>query len=448
MTLPDESEHPWYRAEPNGNLLPNGGASPKPAMVTRRGGFGDPTCPSGSGGRCARTTPTTATRGTTSATTRRARARTARARTGSPGISDERQLLCFALALWNGRDPILKERLFGLTNGEGNHGEDVKEYYFYVDATPTHSYLRFSTSTRRRPSRTTTSSRRTPARTRTDPEYELLDTGVFDDDRYFDVEWNTPRPSPTTSAIRITVTNRGPEPARHPPAADALVPQHLVVGRRRTAAGDAWDGCRGNPGHRGLTPRARRVLAEVRWRDALLFTENETNSERLGGPPNRTPFVKDGIGRYVIDGDPSAVNSARVGTKAAAHYQLSIEPGASVTISLWLNHAGSPDGPSAGDVATVIDLRRAEADAFYATVIPPSLDEDQTRVMRQALAGMIWSKQTYQYDVHGWLGDHGVDPLRGDAADQPPAPRPGCARRGTTTPGPWRQTLARCRWRA
>ena len=337
---------------------------------------------------------------------------------GIAGYSDERQILCFALALWNGRDPILKERLFGLTNGEGNHGEDVKEYYFYDDATPTSSYLRFAYRYPQAPFPYDDLVGTNASRGRTDPEYELLDTGVFDDDRYFDVEVEYAKASPTDTAIRITVTNRGPETA-----AIHLLP---TLWFRNTWS---WGGDEPRPAMRGTVVGGTRVIAASHpelgeyWlkcdgADALLFTENETNSERLGGPPNRTPFVKDGIGRYVTDGDSGAVNGAQVGTKAAAHYQLSIEPGASVTVSLWLTDAGSTDGPSAGDVEAVIDLRRSEADAFYATVIPPSLGEDQTRVMRQALAGMLWSKQTYQYDVHRWLGDHGVDPLSGDAAER------------------------------
>ena len=341
---------------------------------------------------------------------------------GIAGYSDDRQILCFALALWNGRDPILKERLFGLTNGEGNHGEDVKEYYFYEDATPTNSYLRFSYRYPQAPFPYDDLVATNASRSRTDPEYELLDTGVFDDDRYFDVEVEYAKANPTDTAIRITVTNRGPEPA-----AIHLLP---TLWFRNTWS---WGGDEPRPAMRGTEVGETRVIAASHpelgeyWlrcdgADALLFTENETNSERLGGPPNRTPFVKDGIGRYVTDGDLGAVNGAQVGTKAAAHYQLSIEPGASVSIGLWLSHAGSSDGPSAGDVETVIARRRAEADAFYATVIPPSLGEDRTRVMRQALAGMLWSKQTYQYDVRRWLGDHGIDPLSGDAPGKPQRP--------------------------
>ena len=336
---------------------------------------------------------------------------------GIAGYSDDRQILCFALALWNGRDPILKERLFGLTNGEGNHGEDVKEYYFYEDATPTNSYLRFSYKYPQAPFPYDDLVATNASRSRTDPEYELLDTGVFEDDRYFDVEVEYAKANPTDTAIRITVTNRGPEPA-----AIHLLP---TLWFRNTWS---WGGDEPRPAMRGTEVGETRVIAATHpelgeyWlrcdgADALLFTENETNSERLGGPPNRTPFVKDGIGRSVTDGDLGAVNGAQVGTKAAAHYQLNIEPGASVPISLWLSHAGSSDGPSAGDVETVIDLRRAEADAFYGSVIPPSLGEDRTRVMRQALAGMLWSKQTYHYDVHRWLGDHGIDPLSGDAPE-------------------------------
>jgi hypothetical protein len=328
---------------------------------------------------------------------------------GIAGYADERQILCFALALWNGRDPILKERLFGLTNNEGNHGEDVKEYYFYLDATPTNSYLRelYKYPQAGYPYDDLVSTNR--GRSRTEREYELLDTGVFDEDRYFDVVVEYAKANPTDTAVRVTVTNRGPEPATI----------HLLptLWFRNTWS---WGGEDPRPEMRGAVVDGTDVidashpeLGEYRltcWdAGAMLFTENETNTERLAGAPNRTPYVKDGIGAYLVNGRRDAVSRERVGTKAAAHYQLTVEPGASASIRLWLGEVGSRPSPSGAAVDALLDLRRAEADEFYATVIPTTLDDDAALVMRQALAGMLWSKQTYHYDVHRWLGEHGAD---------------------------------------
>ena len=328
---------------------------------------------------------------------------------GIAGYADERQILCFALALWNGRDPILKERLFGLTNNEGNHGEDVKEYYFYLDATPTNSYLRelYKYPQAAYPYDDLVSTNR--GRSRTELEYELLDTGVFDEDRYFDVVVEYAKANPTDTAVRVTVTNRGPEPATI----------HLLptLWFRNTWS---WGGEDPRPEMRGAVVDGTDVidashpeLGEYRltcWdAGAMLFTENETNTERLAGAPNRTPYVKDGIGAYLVNGRRDAVSRERVGTKAAAHYQLTVEPGASASIRLWLGEVGSRPSPSGAAVDALVDLRRAEADEFYATVIPTTLDDDAALVMRQALAGMLWSKQTYHYDVHRWLGEHGAD---------------------------------------
>ena len=248
---------------------------------------------------------------------------------GLAGISDDRQLLCFALALWNGRDPILKERLFGLTNSEGNHGEDVKEYYFYLDSTPTHSYMKYLykypqaefpygdlVETNRR-------------RGRHDFEYELLDTGVFDQDRYFDVFVEYAKAAPEDLLIQVTVTNRGPE------AATLHVLPTLWF--RNTWS---WGGDAPRPALRQAATGATAVIAashpelgerflSCEGAAALLFTENETNVERLFRSPNRTPYVKDGINEYLVHGRREAVNPAQTGTKAAAHYQLTVAPGAS-----------------------------------------------------------------------------------------------------------------------
>ena len=245
----------------------------------------------------------------------------------------------------------------------------------------------------------------------------MLDTGIFDDDRYFDVVVEYAKANPTDTAIRITVTNRGPDAATI----------HLLP--------TLWFRNTWSWGGDGPRPEMRRTVVD--GKDAveashpdlgtyrllcesggtLLFTQNETNTERLAGTPNRTPYVKDGIDAYVVHGRRGAVDRKRVGTKAAAHYQVPIEPGASAAIHLWLGEVGPGPGPSEGDIDSLVDLRRREADDFYATVIPASLDDDATAVMRQALAGMLWSKQTYRYDVDRWLGEHGTDPFAAGTAE-------------------------------
>jgi mannosylglycerate hydrolase MGH1-like protein len=339
---------------------------------------------------------------------------------GLAGISDDGQFLCFALALWNGKDPILKERLFGLTNSEGNHGEDVKEYYFYLDSTPTHSYMKYLykypqaafpygdlVETNRR-------------RGKHDFEYELLDTGVFDQNRYFDVFVEYAKGSPEDLLVQVTVWNRGPE------AATLHVLPTLWF--RNTWS---WGGDAPRPALRQAAPGAAAVIAashpvlgerflSCEGAAALLFTENETNNARLFGAPNRTPYVKDGINEHLVGGRREAVNPAQTGTKASAHYPLTVEPGASRIIRLRLSDV-APAGPATASAGPerpfgrgfdgVMDQRRKEADEFYASVIPRSLDADATNVMRQALAGMLWSKQFYYYDVDRWLEEHGAEPF-------------------------------------
>ncbi len=329
---------------------------------------------------------------------------------GLAGISDDHQRLCFAVALWNGKDPILKERLFGLTNREGNHGEDVKEYYFYLDSTPTHSYMKYLykypqaaypyddlVETNRR-------------RSRQDLEYELLDTGVFDQDRYFDVFVEYAKATAEDLLIQITVCNRGPE------AAELHVLPTLWF--RNTWS---WGGEPPRPALSQADPRgAGRVIAashpdlgerflSCEGAAALLFTENETNTERLFATPNRTPFVKDGIDSYIVHGRREAVNPEQKGTKASAHYPLGVEAGGSRTIRLRLHDTTSAD--PFGDFDATLEARRKEADAFHATIIPASLDADAANVMRQALAGMLWSKQFYYYDVDKWLEERGAHPF-------------------------------------
>jgi len=331
---------------------------------------------------------------------------------GLAGISDDRQHLCFALALWNGQDPILKERLFGLTNSEGNHGEDVKEYYFYLDSTPTHSYMKYLYKYPQAAypySRLVETNRH---RVRHEPEYELLDTGVFDDDRYFDVFVEYAKASPEDILIQITLENRGPEPA-------SLHVLPTLWFRNEWSWGGAADRpllqeTSGKDGSRVMTA-SHPVLGErflaCEGAAALLFTENETNTARLFQIPNRTPYVKDGIHNCIVHGYQEAVNPEGQGTKASAHYPITVGAGASTTLRLRLGDK-APTAPFGRGFDDVMTARRKDADEFYASVIPQSLDADAANVMRQALAGMLWSKQFYFYDVDTWLGERGADPFR------------------------------------
>jgi hypothetical protein len=325
---------------------------------------------------------------------------------GLGGISDAKQRLCFALALWNERDPILKERMFGLTNSEGNHGEDVKEYYFYIDSTPTHSYMKYLYKYPQREFPYRNLIETNGRRSREEFEYELLDTGLFDDDRYFDVFVEYAKEGPEDLLIRITVHNRGPEMARlrllptlwfrntwswgeesSKPSLRQVAPG--LVGASHQELGEYWLACDGEP--------------------ELLFTENESNASRLWGQPNASPYVKDAFHSYVITGERAAVNPAHAGTKAAAHYQLEVPGGGGQTVRLRLS-ATRADVSFRGFEQT-FETRLAEADEFYQRIAPHSLTEDQRRVHRQALAGMLWTKQYYYFDLEKWLEEHRSHPL-------------------------------------
>ena len=336
---------------------------------------------------------------------------------GLCGISDNHQRLCFALAVWNGRDPILKERLFGLGNPEGNHGEDVKEYYFYLDSTPTHSYMKclYKYPQAAFPYRRLVEEN--ARRGRPQPEYELLDTGVFDGDRYFDVTVEYAKGGVDDLLIRVTAVNRGPEAAelhllptlwfrntwswdvgaaRPQLQAPASTPGQAVIAARHQTLGARWLHAEGAP--------------------ELLFTENETNFPRLFGVPARSPYVKDGINERVVGGKEDAVNSARVGTKAAAWYRASVPAGGQIALRLRLTDADpARAGTAFGlDFEEIFSRRMRDADEFYDLVIPPTLSADGRLVMRQALAGMLWSRQFYHYDVKRWLA--------GDPTQPSPAP--------------------------
>jgi hypothetical protein len=334
---------------------------------------------------------------------------------GLAGISDNHQRLCFALALWNGRDPILKERLFGLTGSEGNHGEDVKEYYFYLDSTPTHSYMKYLYKYPQAVFPYAELAHENRRRGRAAPEYELLDTGVFDEDRYWDVLVEYAKAATDDILVRITVTNRGPEAAevdllptlwfrntwswepgskRPRLRAAGQVGGHAVVEAEHETLGRRWLFCEGAP--------------------SLLFTENDTNFVRLFGVPNQSAFVKDGINDCLVHGDAQAVNPEEVGTKASAHYRLRVGPRQSVTTRLRLCEGRPLGGAFGASFDEAFARRLREADEFYATVLPARLSADARAVARQAFAGMLWSKQFYHYDVKRWLA--------GDPAGPPPPP--------------------------
>jgi hypothetical protein len=327
---------------------------------------------------------------------------------GLAGISDDRQQLCFAIALWNGSDPILKERLFGLTNSEGNHGEDVKEYYFYLDSTPTHSYMKYLYKYPQAPYPYEGLIEKNRQRTREDLEYELLDTGVFDEDRYFDVFVEYAKASPDDLLIRITAINRGPERAELHVLPSLwfrntwwLDGEEMVPSLRATGTEVARSIAASHP------VLGDSILA-LEGGPELLFSNNETNSERIAGESNRTCFVKDGINDAVVDGRREAVDPEQEGTKAAAHYREVLDPGESRAIRLRLSPSNTVIG---ADFDTIFEARKNEADEFYAAITPDSLNADQANVMRQALAGMMWSKQFYLYDVDRWLDERGANPF-------------------------------------
>ena len=334
---------------------------------------------------------------------------------GIAGVSDDRQRLCLALALWNGNDPILKERLFGLTNSEGNHGEDVKEYYFYLDSTPTHSYMRYLYKYPQAAFPYDDLVATSAARTRTDFEYELLDTGAFADNRYFDVFVEYAKAAPDDLLVLVTVHNRGPA------AAELHVLPTIWFRNNWSWHGGVRPELRQVPGGgvRATHPKLGERFLACDGDATLLFTENETNTERVFGVPNRTPFVKDGIHNHVVHGREGVVNPAGTGTKVAAHYRLTVPAGESRVVRLRLTEAQAA-APFGAAFDAVMAARRKEADEFYGTIIPAAVGPDGANVMRQALAGMMWTKQFYHYDVDRWLEERGADPFK---PTRKPAPR-------------------------
>ncbi len=336
---------------------------------------------------------------------------------GLMGLSDRHQYVCFALALWNGKDPILKERLYGLTGSQGNHGEDVKECYYYLDSTPTHSYMKALYKYPQREFPYQWLLEENGRRSRRDPEFELVDTGIFDDDRYFDVFTEYAKASPDDVLIRIRVFNRGPEEATlH------LLPTiwfrntwswGLGAERQRLRAGEA------RRGRRLIEVDSEyygRLELACEGEPELLFTENESNSGRLWGTDGDARFAKDAFHDYVIHGARDAVNPDRVGSKSAAHYSLAIPGGESKVVRLRLTRGEASARPFDAEFDAVFESREREANAFYATLATPDLSEDARAVQRQAFAGMLWSKQFYYYDLNRWL--------KGDpAGPEPPAER-------------------------
>ncbi len=323
---------------------------------------------------------------------------------GIAGISDRHQKICFALALWNGRDPILKERIFGLAGPEGNHGEDVKELYYYLDSTPTHSYMKYLYKYPQAafPYEDLIAENRN--RTKFEREFELMDTGIFDDDRYFDVFVEYAKADVEDILIKITVANRGDEPAEI-----NVLP---TIWFRNTWT---WDGsapsCGINMGEFNelvlecVDYGTRRLYCD--GTPELLFTENETNNERLFNSPNRTPFVKDGINEFVVNGRSDAVNAELTGTKAAANYKVTVPAKSEITLRLRftdqdLAPTNAKKGPF-GDFDKIFAERLGEADEFYDCVAPAELSDDAKSVQRQAFAGMLWSKQFYHYVVKDWI---------------------------------------------
>ncbi|MGO9066109.1 MAG: MGH1-like glycoside hydrolase domain-containing protein, partial [Myxococcaceae bacterium] len=330
---------------------------------------------------------------------------------GLAGISDRHQTLCFALSLWNGRDPILKERLFGLTGQEGNHGEDVKELYFYLDSTPTHSFMRYLYKYPQAAFPYAELVERNRAAGRGGREVELLDTGVFDGNRYFDVEVDYAKADAEDILVRVRVTNRGPEAA----GLDVLP----TLWFRNTwswndgAARPRLQSVRqdGEPvAIRSEHPLEGVFFLHLEGKPELLFSENDTNLEKLWGARNASPYVKDAFDSFIVHGRREAVNPAETGTKSAVHQRLTVGPGETRTLRLRLNRVAPVPGAGVGsDFDQVFQSRKREADKFYETVIPASLSADAKNVMRQALGGLLWSKQYYHYVLRDWL--HG-DPAQ------------------------------------
>lgn len=330
---------------------------------------------------------------------------------GIAGISDPKQQLCFAVAFWNEKDPILKERLFGLTGSQGNHGEDVKEYYFHLDNTPTHSYMKYLYKYPQSAYPYAQLVEENQRRDRYTFEYELLDTGIFDDNRYFDIFIEYAKASPEDILIQIKISNRGNESKR----------LHILptLWFRNTWS---WDKDASKPYLKAMASDESDAVIEAfhptlgkRWLycavpERLLFTENETNHQALFGTDNTSAYLKDGINNYVVNGDKDAVNHQRHGTKAAAHYILEIEPNQTQTVKLRLSNTSNLAQPFDTNFDEILQTRIREADEFYQQIAPNSMSEATRQVQRQAFAGMLWNKQYYRYSIQEWLQGDSTQP--------------------------------------
>jgi hypothetical protein len=339
---------------------------------------------------------------------------------GIAGISDDKQHLCLALALWNGKDPILKERLFGLTNSQGNHGEDVKEYYFYLDSTPTHSYMKYLYKYPQAAFPYTDLVATNGRRSRDELEYELLDTGIFNDDRYFDVFVEYAKAGPEDILVKITAINRGPDAAElH------LLPtlwfrndwSAWIAASNRVAVKPTIKQIKAPPGASTVAathPLLGEFYFSCEGEVPLLFTDNVTNHDRIfPGTPNESPYVKDGINDFVVLGNQGAVNPDQQGTKVAAHYRLQVGARETQVVRLRLskNSPSQNGNPFKKQFDETFADRLREADEFYKALTPPSVSPDAGNVMRQALAGMLWSKQFFFFDGDNWLDEHHSNPL-------------------------------------
>jgi hypothetical protein len=338
---------------------------------------------------------------------------------GLAGISDNMQRLCFALALWNGKDPMVKERLFGLTNSEGNHGEDVKEYYFYLDSTPTHSYMKYLYKYPQAAFPYLDLLETNAKRSKEEFEYELLDTGVFHEDRYFDVFVEYAKGGPEDILVKISAVNRGPDAAE----------LHLLPTLWFRNDWSKWiaesNRCAEKPTLRQVDapsggsavavshPLLGEFILSCEGDAPLLFTENNTNHERVWGQKNESPYVKDSINECVVNGNQGAVNPGKQGTKVAADYKVTIGAGQTAVVRLRLSStaAAKKIKPFGKPFDQIFADRIREADEFYKAVTPASVSEDQANVMRQALAGMLWSKQFFFFDGDNWLDEHKSNPL-------------------------------------
>ena len=329
---------------------------------------------------------------------------------GIAGICDNHQRLCFALAFWNEQDPIIKEKMFGVTSSQGNHGEDVKEYYFYLDNTPTHSYMKYLYKYPQSEYPYAQLVEENQKRGFDDPEFELLETGIFNEDKYFDIFIEYAKDSDEDILIKATAHNRG----------DAEKPLHMLptLWFRNTWS---WFEDADRPNLKVYAEKDSYSIIEASHPslgerylycnnpDGLLFTENETNNKLLFGTENATPYVKDGINNYVVNGDRHAVNPDKLGTKFSAHYKLSIPPGESRTIELRLCDSDSLQNPFA-DFDRIFTNRKQEADEFYHSLTPQDIPEDHRLVQRQAFAGMLWNKQFYYYVIEDWLNGDPTQP--------------------------------------